>query len=167
MEYPQPQQNPQDQARKYWFFGSKLNTVLLLVLIVLMILALRIMMQDQGKYFPQIKNLPEKNEQTISFLKERIKGRETSFIITECLTKNNATIYISNFKGEGVGPSMYDAQGTFIAGYSSYPSFENRINNMKYEMFTKKIQTESCEVVFDKPYREGITIDAYNLLQNN
>lgn len=37
---------------KYWFFGSKLNTVLLLILIILMIFALRIMKEEPEKYFP-------------------------------------------------------------------------------------------------------------------
>lgn len=43
--------------KKYWFFGSKfynsrLNTILLFVLIILMIIALRFMIQDKEKYFP-------------------------------------------------------------------------------------------------------------------
>lgn len=41
---------------KYWFFGSKLNTVLLLVLIILMIVALRWMSEDREKYLPTIPN---------------------------------------------------------------------------------------------------------------
>ncbi len=41
-----------DNNKKYWFFGSKLNTVLLLILIILMIVALRWMYQDREKYFP-------------------------------------------------------------------------------------------------------------------
>ncbi len=38
--------------KEYWFFGSKLNTGLLLVLIVLMILAIHIMLQNKETYFP-------------------------------------------------------------------------------------------------------------------
>lgn len=37
---------------KFWFFGSKLNTALLLVLIILMVIALRWMYQDKEKYLP-------------------------------------------------------------------------------------------------------------------
>lgn len=37
--------------KKYWFFGSKLNTVLLLILIILMVVALRWMYQDKDKYW--------------------------------------------------------------------------------------------------------------------
>lgn len=36
--------------QKYWFFGSKLNSVLLLILIILMVFALRFMYQDKEKY---------------------------------------------------------------------------------------------------------------------
>lgn len=38
--------------KKYWFFGSKLNTALLLILIILMIIAIHIMLQNQTLYFP-------------------------------------------------------------------------------------------------------------------
>ncbi|MCX6753957.1 MAG: hypothetical protein NTV03_02805 [Candidatus Nomurabacteria bacterium] len=38
--------------KKYWFFGSKLNTALLLILIILMIIALRYMFQNKEVYFP-------------------------------------------------------------------------------------------------------------------
>ena len=43
--------------KDYWgskFYGSKLNTVLLLVLIVLMVFALRIMLKDKEKYLPTL-----------------------------------------------------------------------------------------------------------------
>jgi len=39
--------------QKYWFFGSKLNTALLLILIILMVVALRYMMEDKERYFPK------------------------------------------------------------------------------------------------------------------
>ncbi len=39
--------------KKYWFFGSKLNTALLLFLIILMIMALHVMLKDKSKYFPE------------------------------------------------------------------------------------------------------------------
>lgn len=40
--------------KKYWFFGSKLNTALLLVLIILMVLALRVMKRNEAVYFPSL-----------------------------------------------------------------------------------------------------------------
>lgn len=39
---------------KYWFFGSKLNTVLLLILIILMIIALRFMYKNNETYMPYL-----------------------------------------------------------------------------------------------------------------
>ena len=48
--------------KKYWFFGSKLNTVLLVVLIILMIIAIKIMLQNKALYFPEVSN--NKIEQT-------------------------------------------------------------------------------------------------------
>src|SRR3989344_341035 len=44
------------------FCGSKLNTVLLDVLIILMIVAIKIMLQDKGTYFPTLEQ--KKVEQT-------------------------------------------------------------------------------------------------------
>lgn len=41
-----------ENNKKYWFFGSKLNTALLFILIILMIIALRWMYQDKEKYLP-------------------------------------------------------------------------------------------------------------------
>lgn len=41
-----------EQQRKYWFFGSKLNTALLLVLIILMVIAIKIVLKDSVTYFP-------------------------------------------------------------------------------------------------------------------
>ncbi len=38
--------------KKYWFFGSKLNTVLLAVLIILMIIAIKIMLKNEAVYLP-------------------------------------------------------------------------------------------------------------------
>ncbi len=45
-----------EQNKKYWFFGSKLNTVLLLVLIILMVVAIRIMLQNKETYLPVLEN---------------------------------------------------------------------------------------------------------------
>lgn len=40
---------------KFWFFGSKLNTALLLVLIVLIVIAIKIMLRNEAMYLPFIK----------------------------------------------------------------------------------------------------------------
>ena len=46
------------------FFGSKLNSVLLLVLIILMVFALRIMLKDKETYLPNLNNSIELNEES-------------------------------------------------------------------------------------------------------
>lgn len=136
MEYPQPQQNPEDQSRKYWFFGSKLNTVLLLVLIVLMILALRIMMQDKGRYFPRAFSTEEEKVEKIIDQKniggnfEKITKEDFSFVapkglVQSSLNFNNCpwfSISVPNDghvgKGEiGIYPiSCYDLSKSVVIG---------------------------------------------------
>jgi hypothetical protein len=74
------------------FFGSKLNTVLLLVLIVLMVFALRIMLKDKETYLPGITLIADlkeyKNEklglafsypESFGEIKEKINEQNGSF----------------------------------------------------------------------------------------
>ncbi len=42
----------ENEQKRYWFFGSKLNTALLLVLIILMIVALKWMFENKQMYIP-------------------------------------------------------------------------------------------------------------------
>ncbi len=51
------------EEKKYWFFGSKLNTALLLVLIILMVIAIRFMLQNKETYLPIIKKETNQEEQ--------------------------------------------------------------------------------------------------------
>lgn len=44
----------ENEKRKYWFFGSKLNTALLFILIILMVIALKWMYQNKKVYMPII-----------------------------------------------------------------------------------------------------------------
>ena len=54
-----------ENNKKFWFFGSKLNTALLLILIILMVIALRFMYQNKETYLPIIdqKNTPKEIQQ--------------------------------------------------------------------------------------------------------
>jgi hypothetical protein len=66
---------------KYWFFGSKLNTALLLILIILMVVAIRIMLQNKEVYFPQVaqdKTEQVKSEEQIP--KDNILGNKDDLI---------------------------------------------------------------------------------------
>ncbi len=57
---------------KYWFFGSKLNTVLLLVLIILMVIAIKMMLQNKETYLPFL----EKKVVTIDSTMPKIENKE-------------------------------------------------------------------------------------------
>lgn len=64
-----------NNEKQYWgskFYGSKLNTILLLVLIILMIFALRIINKDKDTYLP-IANENVSTEQNISDDREEKK----------------------------------------------------------------------------------------------
>jgi|GEM_PF-6108816 len=49
---------------KYWFFGSKLNTALLLILIILMVIALQVMFQNKEAYLPILDTQTQPNSHT-------------------------------------------------------------------------------------------------------
>ncbi len=66
---------------KFWFFGSKLNTALLLILIVLMIFALRIMVENKETYLPEFtQNKTEQNKPVEQMPKEGILGNKDDLI---------------------------------------------------------------------------------------
>lgn len=75
--------------KKYWFFGSKLNSILLLILIILMIIALRWMSHDRETYLYSQGNkslvvLPQNNPNH-KIIKEELNntcGNEESLKIT-------------------------------------------------------------------------------------
>lgn len=65
--------------KEYWgksFYGSKLNTVLLLILIVLMIFAVKIMLSNEALYFPYLENANKTEQQSqkisIDYLENKI-----------------------------------------------------------------------------------------------
>jgi hypothetical protein len=60
--------------QKYWFFGSKLNTALLLILIILMVIALRWMYQEREKY------LPNAQIQSSTNLEPQIEGNKEDLV---------------------------------------------------------------------------------------
>lgn len=72
-----------DQNKKYWFFGSKLNTVLLLVLIILMVIALRIMYQNKETYLPIMTPDPNGPGETLQY------GEDKDVQIKETYTYTN------------------------------------------------------------------------------
>lgn len=45
-----------EDRKKFWFFGSKLNTALLAILIILMVVAIHIMLRNEALYLPSLAN---------------------------------------------------------------------------------------------------------------
>ncbi|MFA6393220.1 MAG: Gmad2 immunoglobulin-like domain-containing protein [Candidatus Paceibacterota bacterium] len=78
--------------KKYWFFGSKLNSVLLLVLIILMIFAIRIMLQNKETYLPFIYQNDEKYAHTTAL--EIGKGNQLNNANREQILGNKEDLVI-------------------------------------------------------------------------
>ena len=93
---------------KFWFFGSKLNTALLLILIIMMAFALRFMYQNQEAYFSDDKKGDDASEtETNTTLppmtnKEGILGNKddlVSFSIVPYVKVHNVLSYRGELKG--------------------------------------------------------------------
>lgn len=65
------------ENNKYWFFGSKLNTVLLLVLIILMVIALKFMWANKEYYKESIGLTPQNTNTSENF--QLIQTKDFSF----------------------------------------------------------------------------------------
>lgn len=62
----------ENEQKKYWFFGSKLNTGLLSVLIILMIVALKWMSKDKDAYLPTLSREEEVTQNVSTALPEYV-----------------------------------------------------------------------------------------------
>jgi hypothetical protein len=131
-----------NKKRKYWFFGSKLNTALLLILTILMVIALRWMSKNKQLYIPvNTTGALANDSSTINRIAKNIQG---------------------DFQLKACGPET-------ISNSVSIPDFYilERIENSK-KIFTildskgdldKKIEflslrndQGSCKIVFDLMY---------------
>ncbi len=81
------------------FFGSKLNSVLLLILIVLMIFALRIMLKDKGTYLPVLEqNVPD-----------RVTEGKTVDLVSFSVLPNTEVSGILSYRGSFKGVWFFEA----------------------------------------------------------
>ncbi|MFA6386829.1 MAG: hypothetical protein WCW04_03635 [Candidatus Paceibacterota bacterium] len=98
--------------KKYWFFGSKLNTVLLLILIVLMIIALRFMFQNKETYLPfwDVKERTEIVDNTIPKIenKQQILGNKDD-LISFSIAPNTKVHGILSYRGVIKGGYFFEA----------------------------------------------------------
>ncbi|MFA5935228.1 MAG: hypothetical protein WC827_05090 [Candidatus Paceibacterota bacterium] len=98
--------------KKYWFFGSKLNSVLLLVLIILMVFAIRIMLQNKATYLPFLQEKEEvvKVDKTMPKLenKEQILGNKED-LISFSIAPNTKVHGILSYRGVIQGGYFFEA----------------------------------------------------------
>jgi hypothetical protein len=124
-----------DQNKKYWFFGSKLNTVLLLVLIILMVIAIRIMLQNKETYVPIMTPGPNGPGETLQY------GEDKDAQIKNTYTYTNHGFSIElpkgfvpvETQGEG-GPGLYiSLPGDSIVYYGNNKFWKDYVlPNYKY-----------------------------------
>jgi hypothetical protein len=88
---------------KYYFFGSKLNTALLLVLIILMIFALRIMREEPEKYLPDLAK--DKLENTAFY---GVLGNKDDLVFFTILP-NTKVHGILSYRGQVKGGYFFEA----------------------------------------------------------
>ncbi len=134
----------ENEQKKYWFFGSKLNMALLFILIILMVIALRIMSLNKDTYF--------------SILPEPMTG----LLVNDDLVINSIAKSINgNFQIRACGETHTEA-GISIPGFYIAENLDKKtftIINSKGELdksfiFSNNIKnsSESCDVVFDSKY---------------
>jgi hypothetical protein len=85
-----------NEKKKYWFFGSKLNSVLLIVLIVLMVFALKEMQKNQDYYKENLglKDTPKTPvEETISEKETANSYNNTTLNLSDPYTSKYKTIF--------------------------------------------------------------------------
>ncbi len=119
-----------NNEKEYWgskFYGSKVNTVLLLVLIILMMFALRVMYKDKIGYLPFFKPYAEKDSNytkasfknsTLVFLKGLVEKYPESYI-RYCSYKGKDFFIFLNHKVPDVS-SIYDIFGAKIEECSPF-----------------------------------------------
>ena len=170
----------ENEQRKYWFFGSKLNTALLLVLIILMVIALKWMFENKQAYIPMItkeynETLIKNNDKhigdnkddilgfiNIPFFKSLIKEGPDS-VIFECnlLGKKYFSFIFDKIENgqsvTGSQPELYSPEGNLADSCTINPSV-NQSSLCKELMKPNAV----CKEVYVKNGHEG-SVDIYNL----
>lgn len=91
-----------DMNNKYWFFGSKLNTVLLLILIILMIVALRFMYKNNETYMPYLSE-----DQEMEIPENPILGNRDDLVFLS-IVPNTKVSGVLNLEGEVKGGYFFE-----------------------------------------------------------
>lgn len=172
-------ENEQQQTKKYWFFGSKLNTALLLILIIFMVVALKWMFENKQVYMhvitKQYNDTPTDvrdsymsdykdtdNSINIAFFRSLIKEWPDS-VVFECnlLDKKYFAFHFDKVQNGshllGGGTELYNPEGVSVDSCSMNP-------NSDQSSFCKEFRkpNASCKEVYVKNGYEG-SVDVYNL----
>lgn len=137
----------ENEKRKYWFFGSKLNTVLLLVLIILMVAAIRIMLENKETYLPIVanQNMTGALSADNAVVNKIASSFDNEFIIKSCGNKETLNSVIV--------PDFYLVQ-SIVENKTVFSLFDSKGSLDKKFIFSNAVQApfEFCETVFDGKY---------------
>lgn len=100
----------ENEQRKYWFFGSKLNTALLLILIILMVVAIRFMLQNKETYLPVLSDKSIQSAET-----QTSQNLRTGPVLTSYSTVDFSFDYDSTAKIDKNNQPMYKGTTTQIS----------------------------------------------------
>ncbi len=97
----------ENENKKYWFFGSKLNSVLLLILIILMIIALKWMHDNKEVYVPTVEQ--EKQTPTEQVMNRAlIEGRKDD-LISFSIWPGSEVSGVKSYRGTVKGAYFFEA----------------------------------------------------------
>lgn len=98
------------QENKYWFFGSKLNTALLVILIVLMIIALRFMFKNKETYIEPLfgSKIEDKAKENV-LDKSKMSGKIDDLISFSVVPGAKIPKGILSYKGSIKGAWFFEA----------------------------------------------------------
>ena len=91
--------------KKYWFFGSKLNTVLLAILIILMVVALWFMHENKQIYLLALENIQNKNTEPLP--KSSILGNSSDLVFLSVVPGTRVSGVV-DFTGEVKGGYFFE-----------------------------------------------------------
>lgn len=98
------------EENKYWFFGTKLNTALLLILIILMVIALKFMFKNKETYVEPLlgdKTEDKVNENTLD--KSQMLGKTEDLISFSIASGTKVPKGILSYRGEIKGAWFFEA----------------------------------------------------------
>ena len=131
------------ENKKFWFFGSKLNTALLVVLIVLMVVALRWMSENRQIYFPEVSKNNDTVEKNVTD-KKPVEIQRGSGVITDNIDVINKIK--SYYKNGNIDYYIENNLPYQIKGCDSYPIKDNMVNYNYYVKIDTYVADTSVDV---------------------